>query len=112
MRILITGATGKVGRRLVAEIQGQERFRSATLRALCHNRSFEGLESIKGTIADRDCVRAAMRDVTHVVHLATCKETPQEVMDVTVKGLFWLMEECRASPAAEASTGGGRPARS
>ena len=42
-------------------------------------------------------VRAAMRGVTHVVHLATCKETPEDVMDVTVKGLFWLLEECRES---------------
>ena len=36
--------------------------------------------------------RAAMAGVTHVVHLATCKETPETVMDVTVKGMFWLLE--------------------
>jgi nucleoside-diphosphate-sugar epimerase len=35
--------------------------------------------------------------VTHVLHLATCKETPDDVMDVTVKGLFWLLEACRTS---------------
>ncbi|HEY3144760.1 MAG TPA: NAD(P)-dependent oxidoreductase, partial [Dongiaceae bacterium] len=35
-----------------------------------------------------------------VVHLATCKETPAEMMDVTVKGLFWLLEEFRTSPTA------------
>jgi nucleoside-diphosphate-sugar epimerase len=40
-----------------------------------------------------------MQDVTHVLHCATCKETPEDVMDVTVKGLFWLLEECRTSPA-------------
>ena len=33
----------------------------------------------------------------HVIHLATCKETPEQVMDVTVKGLFWLLEECRTN---------------
>ena len=32
--------------------------------------------------------------------LVACKETPDEVMDVTVKGLFWLLEEFRASPTA------------
>ncbi len=39
-----------------------------------------------------------MQGVSHVLHCATCKETPDDVMDVTVKGLFWLLEECRASP--------------
>jgi UDP-glucose 4-epimerase len=38
-----------------------------------------------------------MQGVTHVLHCATCKETPDDVMDVTVKGLFWLLEECRTS---------------
>ncbi|HEX8984681.1 MAG TPA: NAD(P)-dependent oxidoreductase, partial [Bryobacteraceae bacterium] len=36
---------------------------------------------------------------THVLHLATCKETPEDIIDVTVKGLFWLLEECRRSPS-------------
>lgn len=35
---------------------------------------------------------------THVVHLATVKETPDLVMDVTVKGLFQLLEVARESP--------------
>jgi UDP-glucose 4-epimerase len=42
-------------------------------------------------------VRMAVHGVTHVVHCATCKEAPDSVMDVTVKGLFWLLEECRSS---------------
>jgi nucleoside-diphosphate-sugar epimerase len=41
-------------------------------------------------------VAAAMKDVTHVLHLATCKETPEAIMDVAVKGMFWLLEEARA----------------
>ena len=35
--------------------------------------------------------------MTHVLHLATCKKTPSDIIDVTVKGLFWLLEECRRS---------------
>jgi UDP-glucose 4-epimerase len=42
-----------------------------------------------------------MRDVTHVIHLARCKETPEDVMDVTVRGLFWLLEEFRTSATAQ-----------
>ena len=73
------------------------------IRALCHNRIARGSASARGrqgTISERECVNGAMAGVTHVVHLATCKETPEEVMDVTVKGLFWLLEAFRASPTA------------
>jgi UDP-glucose 4-epimerase len=52
---------------------------------------------VSGSIADQKVVGEALQGITHVVHLATCKETPEDVMDVTVKGLFWLLEECRQS---------------
>ena len=71
-----------------------------TIRALCHNRLLEPhdrLEIVSGSISDREVVRAAMKGITHVVHCATCKETEDSVIDVTVKGLFWLLEECRRS---------------
>jgi nucleoside-diphosphate-sugar epimerase len=42
-----------------------------------------------------------MQDVTYVLHLATCKETPEQIMDVAVKGLFWLLESCRLSSTFE-----------
>ena len=101
MKILITGATGKVGTQLIGYLRSQPDFQGTSIRALCHNRTAEGVEIVKGSIADRDCVRAAMQGVSHVVHLATCKETPDEVMDVTVKGLFWLLEEFRLSSTAK-----------
>lgn len=47
---------------------------------------------------DRAAIEAAVTGATHVLHLATCKETPEAIMDVAVKGLFWLLEACRASP--------------
>ena len=42
-----------------------------------------------------------MQGVTHVLHLATCKETPDDVMDVAIKGMFWLLEACRISSSFE-----------
>jgi nucleoside-diphosphate-sugar epimerase len=36
-----------------------------------------------------------------VLHLATSKETPDTIMDVAVKGLFWLLENCRVNPTFE-----------
>ena len=71
------------------------------MRALCHNRSCRRatrLEVVTGSIESRDVVDEAMAGVTHVLHLATSKETPESIMDVAVKGLFWLLEACRASP--------------
>jgi nucleoside-diphosphate-sugar epimerase len=52
-------------------------------------------------MAVRADVESALDGVTHVLHLATCKETPDDVMDVTVKGLFWLLEGCRSSATFE-----------
>ncbi|MDO9306480.1 MAG: NAD(P)-dependent oxidoreductase, partial [Mesorhizobium sp.] len=103
MLILATGATGKVGRNLIARLLEDSRFAGAKVRALCHNRLFpesERVEVVRGSIADRDDVARAIGGVTHIVHLATCKEIPDDVMDVTVKGLFWLLEEFRTSPTA------------
>jgi len=101
-KILITGATGKVGRNFMQRFVDSREHENWSVRALCHNRVVAPalrVEVVTGSIADRGVVQDAMKDVTHVLHLATCKETPEDVMDVTVKGMFWLLEECRNSPA-------------
>jgi nucleoside-diphosphate-sugar epimerase len=103
-RILVTGATGKVGEHLLARLLSDPRFDDCVVRALCHNRvpnDQPRLEIARGSISSRESVELAMRDVTHVVHLATCKELPELIMDVTVKGLFWLLEASRQSPTFE-----------
>ena len=103
MLILVTGATGKVGRHFIAGLLDDPRFSNARIRALCHNRlcdESDRIEVVRGSISNREVANAAIADVTHVVHLATCKETPADVMDVTVKGLFWLLEAFRISPTA------------
>ncbi len=103
-RILITGATGKVGQVFVNRFLKDDRFSEWTVRAMCHNRTLppqDRLEVMRGSIEIVDSVDAAMKDVTHVLHLATVKETPQEIMDVAVKGLFWLLEAARTSPTFE-----------
>jgi UDP-glucose 4-epimerase len=102
-RILVTGATGKVGQAFVGRFLGleDERFREFVVRGLCHNRRLDPgprLEVLSGSIEDKEVVGRAMDGVTHVLHLATSKETPESIMDVAVKGLFWLLEACRTSP--------------
>lgn len=99
-RILVTGATGKVGSNFVSRILNEPAHQGTIIRALCHKRQLEPqahVEVVTGSISERAVVRQAMQGVTHVLHCATCKETEDLVMDVTVKGLFWLLEECRRS---------------
>ncbi|MEO8390150.1 NAD(P)-dependent oxidoreductase [Polaromonas sp.] len=98
--ILVTGATGKVGRSFIDRLLGDARYDRFGIRALCHNRSLPPhprIESVHGSIQHRADVHHALEGVTHVLHLATSKETPDDVMDVAVKGMFWLLEECRES---------------
>ncbi|MGF1594825.1 MAG: NAD-dependent epimerase/dehydratase family protein [Kiloniellaceae bacterium] len=104
MRVLVTGATGKVGQALIRRILRDETLSGVEIRALTHNRSIEEtprLSAIRGSVGDRQTCREALSGITHVVHLATCKETPESIMDVAVKGMFWLLEEFRQSCTAE-----------
>lgn len=99
-RILVTGATGKVGRALIPRLLSDQMHDAIEVRALCHRRVLDSQQRLavtRGSIADLNTVRAIMEDVTHVIHLATCKETRAAIMDVAVKGLFWLLETCRES---------------
>lgn len=101
-RLLVTGATGKVGRAFIDALLAQPQYDDVIVRALCHNRTLpphDRIEIARGSISDEAVVQRAMQDVTHVLHLATCKETPHDIMDVAVKGLFWMLEACRQSPS-------------
>ena len=100
-RVLVTGPTGKVGQTFIRRLLREPKLDAFVIRALCHNRLLEPserLEIFRGSIAELETVQECMQDVTHVLHLATCKETPDQIMDVAVKGLFWLLEASRTSP--------------
>jgi nucleoside-diphosphate-sugar epimerase len=102
--ILVTGATGKVGQTFIRRLLASPEHRSYRVRALCHNRMLDAtdrVEVVRGTIDDRAVVGQATEGVTHVLHLATVKETPESAIDVGVKGLYWLLEACRASSSLE-----------
>ncbi|MAN75784.1 NAD(P)-dependent oxidoreductase [Pelagibacterium flavum] len=102
MKLLITGATGKVGSNFLPAFLSAERFAGWSVRALCHNRMLEmdNVESVRGSLSDREDVAAAMSEVTHVLHLAAVKESPDLAMDVGVKGMFNLLEAFRSSKSA------------
>ena len=91
MLILVTGATGKVGRHFIARLLEDPRFSKARIRALCHNRlrgETDRMEVVRGSIAESNVVATALAGVTHVVHLATCKETPDDHYGRSSQGSF------------------------
>src|SRR4051812_38923548 len=99
-RVLVTGATGKAGRLFIDRVLSEPAYDAWLIRALCHNRQLEPsarLEVMRGSIEQRTVADQAMQGVTHVVHMATSKETPETIMDVAIKGMFWLLESCRTS---------------
>jgi len=104
MKLLLTGATGKVGQNFLVRFREDEKFGRRKAVALCHNRVIEETDRVsvvRGSLADRASVRAAMDGVTHVLHMAAVKETPEQAIDVAVKGMFLLLEEFRASKDAK-----------
>jgi uncharacterized protein YbjT (DUF2867 family) len=112
-RILVTGATGKVGQAFIRRLLSDPAYDSFEIRALCHNRMLdpgERLEVVRGSIDIGETVESIMAGVTHVLHLATCKETPDLIMDVAVKGLFGCSKPVGpVRPSANLSLSAGMP---
>ena len=93
-RLLVTGATGKVGTAFIDRLLEDPQYSGYRVRALCHNRLLEESERVEvflGSISEREVAARSVAGATHILHLATCKETPEDVMDVTVKVLFWIL---------------------
>jgi nucleoside-diphosphate-sugar epimerase len=99
MRLLVTGATGKVGQAFLPAFLREPRFAGWSVVALCNNRVIEvgdRVSVVKGSVADPGVVSAALSGVTHVLHLAAVKETPDQAIDVALKGLYLLLDRfCR-----------------
>ncbi|MEQ1901446.1 MAG: NAD(P)-dependent oxidoreductase [Devosia sp.] len=106
MRVLITGATGKVGQWFLGRFLEDPRWVDATIVALCHNRTLPETERVKvvrGSISDPNVAGRAVEGVSHVFHMATVKEDPANAMQVSVGGMFNLLEAFRLSPTAQQS---------
>ncbi len=103
MKLLLTGATGKVGQAFLPVFLSHPGFREWEVVALCNNRIVEVTDRVsvvQGSISDPGIVASAMHGVTHVVHLAAVKETPEQIFDVALKGLFLLLDDFRKSDPA------------
>lgn len=102
MRILLTGATGKLGQSLLPVLRRHVAPSKAGIVALCNRRGLpdaSGVNVLQGSLADPDVARRAMDGVTHVIHMAAVKESPTLAFDVALRGMYLLLEEARANPA-------------
>jgi UDP-glucose 4-epimerase len=116
MKILVTGATGKVGSRLTKRLaQRGDQIRAADLRG-------DRIELQRGDLLDAGSLAAAVRGVDAVVHCAAFFRgaTPEQAHEVNDLGTQHLATAARAASVKRfvfTSTGlvygpnGGRPAR-
>jgi nucleoside-diphosphate-sugar epimerase len=102
VKLLVTGITGKVGTNFLPGFLTEQRFSDWTLRAICNNRTVDhpAVEVVRASLSDAISVHATMQGVTHVLHMAAVKESPDLAIDVGVKGMFNLLEAFRMSPTA------------
>ena len=103
MKLLVTGATGKLGQVFLPAFLRAPRFDGARVVALCNNRTVpetDRVSVVKGSLNDPDTLARALDGVTHVLHMAAVKESPDMAMDVAVKGMFLMLEAYRNSPTA------------
>lgn len=98
MKLLVTGAAGKVGQAFLPAFLSEQRFSGCEVVALCNNRVIgegERVRVVRGSMADQGVVAEALDGVTHVVHLAAVKESPDLAIDVALKGLYLMLERFR-----------------
>ncbi|HEX7625654.1 MAG TPA: NAD-dependent epimerase/dehydratase family protein, partial [Gaiellaceae bacterium] len=71
MKILVTGGTGFIGPRIVHALRAQERDVRVLVRRPERATRIAGwgAETVAGDVTDPASLRAALQDVTHVVHL-------------------------------------------
>jgi uronate dehydrogenase len=96
--ILVTGASGVVGRRLTADLAGSRPFRTFS-----RSRGPDGpAEHVQGDICDFEAVLAAMHGVDTVVHLSGFLEDldPLETLEINLRGTYHVLEAARLSGAS------------
>lgn len=81
MRILITGGAGFIGSHLAEHFQRRAAVRVLDDLRTGHRRNLAGLdvEFVQGSILDREILRATMRDIDYVFHLAAMVGVPESV---------------------------------
>jgi len=91
--VLVTGASGKIGRNLMPELVNM----GYKIRAIEFEEplSFKGVDVVKGDIRDPGLAKKVLKDIDAVIHLANCKENKDVFMETNIKGTFYLLDETK-----------------
>ena len=91
--ILVTGASGKIGRNLIpALLKAGYSVRAVQFQTPI---SIDGIDIKIGTISDPDFIDKSLEDMDAIIHLATSKEDPDNFLNVSIKGTFELLDKCK-----------------
>ena len=96
-RILVTGASGKLGGPLCEALLEK----SYEVTGLRHRSpvNVDGVEEVQLDVRDADAVEDLVSRSDAVIHLATCKEDRQGVIDVSARGTFNLLDAAMRTKA-------------
>jgi len=89
-RVLVTGASGKLGGPLCEALLA-EGYHVTALRHRCPV-DVDGVEEVQVDIGDAAAVEELVSSSDAVIHLATCKEDRDGVIDVSARGTFNLLD--------------------
>jgi nucleoside-diphosphate-sugar epimerase len=96
MKLLITGASGSLGQRLIPALLAREKV---NIRTLVHQNpmQFPACEGVKGELGDLDSLVAATDGIDTVLHLAALTHSPRasDYFSVNAEGTRNLLEACR-----------------
>ncbi len=94
-RVLVTGASGKIGRNLVPALVGAGfAVRAVENRTPVHA---PGVEIVRGSVSDYAFVAHALEGCDAVCHLASTKEDKPGFLDVSVRGTWNLLDAAKDS---------------
>lgn len=94
--VLLTGASGKVGRALLPELVEA----GYSVRALEYGdgmtvERLKNVEVVTGDLRDETLATKLVEDIDAVIHMANVKERRDLFLDVNVKGTFYLLDACK-----------------
>lgn len=111
-KILITGATGFIGRRLAVLLDGTFTVRCLVRDAVRAKGLLPpGVELLTGDVTDAASLKAAVSGADAVVHLAARKGDEPDIVAVNVGGAHNLIEACRAAGVRRVINVGSQAAR-